>query len=223
LPPRALARLTLPLVILSSLLALGVCVTLVGFIPDLADANTPAYVFGAFARWFAAAVAVMAAGAIAAFMLFRRGSDAAKSLGIAALALCTVAGWQLGFVGYDAFRATRSAYDLVRGAEMAEGGSAGGPFDPRLPVYQVRTYDQTLPFYLGRTTTLVAYRDEMALGLDSEPGLGIATEEAWIPLWKALPQGYALIRLDDHAALAAQGVPMRVVARDLRRVFVARN
>ncbi len=69
----------------------------------------------------------------------------------------------------------------------------------------------------------MAYRDEMALGLDSEPGLGIATEAAWIPQWKALPQGYALIRLDDYAALAAQGVPMRVIARDLRRVFVARN
>jgi hypothetical protein len=90
-------------------------------------------------------------------------------------------------------------------------------------VYQVRTYDQTLPFYLGRTTTLVAYRDELALGLDSEPGLGIATEAAWIPQWTALPQGYALIRLDDYAALAAQDVPMRVIARDLRRVFVARN
>jgi hypothetical protein len=34
-----------------------------------------------------------------------------------------------------------------------------------------------------------------------------------------LPQGYALIRLDDYAALVAQSVPMRVLARDPRRVF----
>jgi len=225
LAPRTLARLSLPLAILSSLLAIGVFVVVGAFIPDLADVNTPADVFRAFAPWIAAAVGVMAVGAIAACLMFRRGTDAAKSLGIAALALCTVAGLQLGFVGYDAFRATRSAYDLVRAAEAAEGGSGGGggPFDSRLPVFQVRTYDQTLPFYLGRTTTLVAYRDEMALGLDSEPGLGIATEAAWIPQWKALPQGYALIRLDDYEALVAQAVPMRVVARDLRRVFVARN
>ncbi len=30
-------------------------------------------------------------------------------------------------------------------------------------------YDQTIPFYLGRTTTLVGYRDELALGIDAEP------------------------------------------------------
>ena len=34
-------------------------------------------------------------------------------------------------------------------------------------------YDQTLPFYLGRTTTLVDYRDELGLGLDAEPEKGI--------------------------------------------------
>jgi len=130
---------------------------------------------------------------------------------------------QVGFVGYDAFRVTRSAYDLVRAAEVVEAQGGGGPLDPRIPVYQVRTYDQTLPFYLGRTTTLVAYRDEMALGLDTEPERGFATEASWIPFWKALPQGYALIRLDDYAALVAQAVPMRVVARDPRRVFVARH
>jgi len=223
LAPRTLARLSLPLAILASLLAIGVVVAVGAFIPDLADVNTPEEVFRAFAPWIAAAVVFMAAGAIVAYLMFRRGTDVAKSLGLAALAVCTVAGLQLGFIGYDAFRATRSAYDLVRAAELAEGGSSGGPFDSRLPVYQVRTYDQTLPFYLGRTTTLVAYRDEMALGLDSEPALGIATEAAWIPQWKALPQGYALIRLDDYDALVAQAVPMRVVARDLRRVFVARN
>jgi 4-amino-4-deoxy-L-arabinose transferase-like glycosyltransferase len=223
LPSRTLALLALPMAVLSLLLAIGVAVALGAFIPVLADANTPAAVFRAFAPWIAAAVGVMTAGAIAVYRLFRRDTAAAKTLGIVVLALSTAAGMQLGFVGYDAFRVTRSAYDLVREAEVAAGGIGGGPFDPRLPVYQVRTYDQTLPFYLGRTTTLVAYRDEMALGLDSEPGLGIATEAAWIPQWKALPQGYALIRLDDYAALVAQGVPMRVIARDPRRVFVARN
>jgi hypothetical protein len=69
----------------------------------------------------------------------------------------------------------------------------------------------------------VAYRDEMALGLDAEPSLGFATEASWIPVWQALPQGYALIRLEDFAALEAQSVPMRVIARDPRRVFVARH
>jgi hypothetical protein len=161
----------------------------------------------------------MAASTIAAFLLFRRGAPAAKTLGIVALSLGSVVGLQIGIIGYDAFRVTRSAYDLVRALEVAN----DGPLDPRIPVFQVHTYDQTLPFYLGRTTTLVAYRDEMALGLDSEPDRGLPTEASWIPLWKALPQGYALIKLDDYAALVAQSVPMRVVARDPRRVLVARR
>ena len=223
LSPGTLARLTWPLALLSTLLAVGVCVTVGGFVADLADVNTPEAVFRAFAPWIAAAVVLMAMANVAALLMFRRGTPAAKTLGIVALALGTLAGLQLGLVGYDAFRATRSAYDLVEAARAAEARDAGGPADPHVPVFQVRTYDQTLPFYLGRTTTLVAYRDEMALGLDSEPERGFATEAAWIPHWTALPQGYALIRLDDYEALVAQAVPMRVVARDLRRVFVARN
>jgi len=223
LPARTLALLVLPLALLSLLLLAALGIVLAGYVPELADANTPADIFHAFGPWIVAAAGVMAATAFAAFLLFRRDGAAAKSLAIVVMALGSVVGMQLGFVGYDAFRATRSAYDLVQEAQAVEATHGGGPLDPRIPVFQVRTYDQTLPFYLGRTTTLVAYRDEMGLGLDIEPERGFATEAAWIPHWTALPQGYALIRLDDYAALVAQSVPMRVVARDPRRVFVARN
>jgi 4-amino-4-deoxy-L-arabinose transferase-like glycosyltransferase len=216
LPSRTLAWLVAPLAVLSSLLLVTLIVVVTRFLPDLADANTPAAVFRAFAPWMSVALGIMVGSAIAAFLLLRRGTPAAKTLGIVALSLGTIGGMQTGITGYDAFRATRSAYDLVQAV-------GSGPRDPAVPVYQVRTYDQTLPFYLGRTTTLVAYRDEMALGLDMEPDRGIATEAAWIPVWNALPQGYALLKLDDYAALVSQAVPMREVARDLRRVFVARH
>jgi hypothetical protein len=223
LPARTLALLVLPLALLSLLLLAALGVVLGAFVPDLADANTPADVFHAFGPWIVAAAAVMAVTAFAAFLLFRRDGGAAKSLAIVVMTLGSVAGMQLGFIGYDAFRATRSAYDLVQDARAVEATHGGDPLDPSIPVFQVRTYDQALPFYLGRTTTLVAYRDEMGLGLDIEPDRGFATEASWIPHWIALPQGYALIRLDDYAALVAQSLPMRVVARDARRVFVARK
>ncbi|HQR11113.1 MAG TPA: glycosyltransferase family 39 protein [Casimicrobiaceae bacterium] len=223
LPFRTLARLVLPLAILSVLLLVGVAVAVRVYIPDLSEPGNPAEVFHAFAPWLVAAVSIMTTGAVAAYLLLRRETSAAKTLAVATLALGTVAGVQVGFIGYDAFRMTRSAYDLVREAAGSIDVARGDPFDPKVPVFQVRTYDQTLPFYLGRTTTLVAYRDEMALGLDVEPGHDFATEAAWIPAWTALTQGYALIKHDDYAALAAQSVPMRVVARDPRRVFVARQ
>ncbi len=57
-------------------------------------------------------------------------------------------------------------------------------------------YDQTLPFYLGRTTTLVDYRDELGPGLDAEPRRGIAHEADWIAAWRSLAQGYALMAPD---------------------------
>jgi hypothetical protein len=84
-------------------------------------------------------------------------------------------------------------------------------------------YDQTLPFYLGRTTTLVEYRDELGPGLDAEPALGIAHMSDWIAKWRGLAQGYALMTPQTHDALVAKDVPMRVVASDTRRVLVARR
>jgi 4-amino-4-deoxy-L-arabinose transferase-like glycosyltransferase len=223
LSPRKIAMMVAPLAIASSVLFVGLSVTMGGAVPDFLDPTTPTEAFRAFASWLLAALGLIAVSATAAFVLLRRGTPAAKTLGIVVLALGGMAGLQSGIIGYDAFRVTRSAFDLVRAAEAAEARGGGGPSDPKVPVFQVRNYDQTLPFYLGKTTTLVAYRDEMALGLDVEPDRGYATEASWVPVWNALPQGYALLKLDDYAALAAQSVPMREVVRDSRRIFVARH
>ena len=89
-------------------------------------------------------------------------------------------------------------------------------------MYQVASYDQTLPFYLGRPTPLVEYRDEMSLGLDAEPAKGYNLP-TWIEAWSAAPQGYALMQRGTAAELAQRNVPFRVLASDARRVFVARR
>jgi hypothetical protein len=113
---------------------------------------------------------------------------------------------------------TRSTADLVarlRADPMA-------PYDARAPFFQVQMYDQTLPWYLRRITTPVAWRDELALGLDAEPDRGIAQTHAWIDRWQSLAQGYALMAPDTWQHLAPT-VPMRVVARNARYVLVARQ
>jgi hypothetical protein len=125
---------------------------------------------------------------------------------------------QVAFVGDDVFRATRSAADIVTALEHST-----PPYDPSAPFYQVEMYDQTLPFYLKRTTTLVDYRDELALGLDAEPERGIAKLADWEARWRALPQAYALMAPDTFEKVTRMGVPLRVVARDPRRVLVARQ
>jgi hypothetical protein len=54
----------------------------------------------------------------------------------------------------------------------------------RRPFYTIRMYDQTLPYYIGRTVTQVEHYDELAMGIASEPDKAIATEAEWRRRWK---------------------------------------
>jgi hypothetical protein len=62
----------------------------------------------------------------------------------------------------------------------------------------------------------------MDLGLDAEPQKG-HQEAEWRPIWQNARQAYALMEHATAAHLAATGLPMRELARDPRRVFVARR
>ncbi len=48
-------------------------------------------------------------------------------------------------------------------------------------------------------------------------------EAAWIEAWNAAPQAYALMPVATATEFAARHLPMRVLAQDPRRVFVARR
>ena len=117
--------------------------------------------FDALGRWVRIAFGIAAVGYALAWVAFRRDSERGKSAGIAALSLTTMLTMQAGFIGSDVFRATRSSADLVTLLENA----SDPPYDRSAPFFQVRMYDQTLPYYLQRTTTLVEYRDELCPGL----------------------------------------------------------
>ncbi|MET0733993.1 MAG: glycosyltransferase family 39 protein [Casimicrobiaceae bacterium] len=190
--------------------------TLVG---RLADARTPALVYAKLNPFIVAGLATAGLGYSLSALAFRRTGEARRTWGVIGLSLATIVAMQLIFSANDAFRATRSAADVVTALE----NETAPPYDAAAPVFQIGMYDQTFPFYLQRTVTLVAFRDEFALGLDAEPRKGIAHEEDWIPLWRSLPQAYALLGQDTLDRLAKQGVPHRVVARDSRRVLIARQ
>lgn len=89
------------------------------------------------------------------------------------------------------------------------------------PVFSVGSYDQSVPFYLGRTVTLVDYRDEMDLGLKAEPHKYGGTSEALIARWPTLPLAYALLDLRALEQWRAAGVPFREVTRNGRRAVIA--
>ncbi|HQU50710.1 MAG TPA: phospholipid carrier-dependent glycosyltransferase [Casimicrobiaceae bacterium] len=219
MPSLRIARLMRPLAVTTTVLGVLVIAGFESVAPRFADGRTPVETLVAYAPWAKTGAALLAAAAVAGWWWLRRGDERSRTLGIATVALGSLVAFQVLIVGLDTFRETRSGYDILREAQNAP----GAPFDRRAPFYQVGSYDQTLPFYLGRTTTLVAYRDEFATGLDMEPDLAIPTMAQWIDLWKARSDGYALIPLADYRQLEAQRLPMRVLARGPRRVLVSRN
>ena len=219
MPPRTLATLTAMLAASTGLLWLMSVVGWSRLAAALADERTPLALYQALGPWVELALGIAATGYAIGWIAFRRDSERGKTIGIVALSLTTLLALQAVYSASDVFRATRSAADLVTVLENA----ADPPYDRSAPFFQVRMYDQTLPFYLERTTTVVEYRDEMGPGLDAEPERGIAREADWIARWRTLPQGYAMLAPDTHRELAAAGVPLRVIASDTRRVLVARR
>lgn len=214
LQTHTLFHLTLPGAIVLIVLAL---VALVGYDPLLAQLPArlqPSEGLVAFGGWIKAALAVAAVGTAGAAFAFRHG---ARFWGAAALALSTLGALQIGNAGFDAFSATRSASAILRSAQTA------AAFAPDAPFFQVAMYDQTVPFYLGRITTPVAFRDELGPGIDAEPDRQIPTLALWAATWERLAQGYALLPPDVYARLAADGTPMRLLAQDARRVVVSRR
>jgi len=165
--------------------------------------------------WIGASIFVFTAGAMVAAWSFRRH---VRSAGIVTLALGSLGASILALGGYDELSRLSSSYYLVREIKARQ-----GPFDRTLPFYSVQMYDQTLPFYLKRPVTLVQYIDEFALGLDAEPDKGIQRVEDWKKRWAALEQGYAILSPSNYEQIAAGGLPMRVLARDPRRVIVSRQ
>ena len=91
------------------------------------------------------------------------------------------------------------------------------------PLFSVRTYDQSLPFYWRRTLTLVDYRGELDYGLRHDPQSAICSLEAFTVRWRQLERGFAVMEPDTLTFLQQQGLPMHIVARDVHRVLVSRQ
>ncbi|MEK6391507.1 MAG: 4-amino-4-deoxy-L-arabinose transferase, partial [Burkholderia gladioli] len=91
---------------------------------------------------------------------------------------------------------------------------------PDTPFYAVEMLDHTLPFYVGHTTTLVAYQDELTFGISREPQKWVPTIEEWERRWRAEPAAVAVMRPERYEALLKAGLPMKLIARDNRRVVV---
>ncbi|VWD17079.1 glycosyltransferase family 39 protein [Burkholderia lata] len=176
------------------------------------DARTPNALYRAFQMWLYAALAVSAALTLAAAWLNRRASVAAA---LAAFGTAWLAFGTIGGTGHDEF-GRYSSGALLAPAVRAE--LAKLPADT--PFYSIEMLDHTFPFYMGHTTIMVQRQDELAFGISMEPNKWIPTVDEWITRWKQETHALAIMPPGQYDTLVKQGVPMRVIARDNRRVIV---
>jgi len=215
LPAKRLARLFAPTAVIWSIIAVITIVFERNILEHIVTERQPLAPLMDYARWIQAGCLTAAASSIGAWACFRLERRTAGAL---ALAFGTLLFTQLAVSGYDTIAESRSSEPLLTRV-VAEHGA----LRKDVPFYSVRMYDQTVPWYLGRTVTQVEHEDELAMGIASEPGRAIKTVKEWTPRWQAIDQAYAIMPPDTFEELRREGLPMRVLGRDPRRVLVARR
>jgi 4-amino-4-deoxy-L-arabinose transferase-like glycosyltransferase len=148
----------------------------------------------------------------ALFVLSRRRRDATEAV------MFLGAGWCLA--GLLAMRAAAAVAPIYSGVMIARAFPA---MPPGAPLYSIASYDQTLPFYWGRTVELVSYRGELDYGLKRDPGAEIPTVTGFVERWTRERGAFAVMEIPMFDELEKRGVPMREVARDAGRVLAARQ
>lgn len=172
------------------------------------DPGSPPEMMAAYSTWLVGSAAIWLIASLAALWLALKDHRLAAPL---VLAGGTLLAGQGALLGHDSLSGATSGWQAARFLKpRIEAGA---------PLYSLQMYDQTLPFYLGRTVTLVNYRDEMDFGLRQEPNKAIAAIADLAPRWNNGPEAYAIMRPQDQSFLSGQ-LQMTVVYRDPRRIVV---
>jgi len=174
----------------------------------------------AYAPWLVAAGTLLAALAAASAVLAWRGRRTASVLALAAAGLAFM---QLAMTGRETLSPAYSAYHAVeraRAALLREAPDTTRPFLDA-PFYVVDAYDHTLPFYLGRTVTMVGSRDELSPSIAWEPQKFVADVPRFVELWRAAPRAYAAFRPAAFETIRGRyGLEARVLGGDANLVIV---
>lgn len=175
----------------------------------LADSETPLPMIEAYALWLAVSTGIWLTGSLAA--LYAAYRDNLRSAVIILAASTFVAGTG-ALQGHENLGRSNSSYHLANDIR---------PLLPAdVPFYSVLMYEQTLPYYLKRTMTLVGYRDEMDFGLEQQPELWLPTLAEFEQRWREQADAFAVMTPETFTQLQEKHLPMREVGRDTRRVVV---
>jgi 4-amino-4-deoxy-L-arabinose transferase-like glycosyltransferase len=175
----------------------------------LADTPNQAELYPNYAPWLATAAVVSLFGLLAGMAFLWRGQ---KVIAVLVLSLGALLTAQIGLSGYESIARERSARHIAEAIR--------GDVKPDVPFYSVLTYEQTLPFYLKRTFTLVQYQDEMAYGIQQEPQRYIPTLAEFAKAWNAQPQALAIMPVYAWTQVQQLGIPLQVIFEDTQHIVV---
>ncbi|MBI4290646.1 MAG: glycosyltransferase family 39 protein [Betaproteobacteria bacterium] len=175
-----------------------------------AQASLPAELLARYVPWLAGAAISLFAGSVLAAAFWWRAKPVwgALALGAGGLAFA-----QLAITGHGELSPVYSAYHIVERARPN--------LKPDAPFYVVNTFDHTLPYYLGRTVTMVGYKDELATSIGWEPERFLPDVAAFTRSWQAEGEAFAVFAARDFENFRkSAGISMQVIAADPRRVLV---
>lgn len=162
-----------------------------------------------YATWLTAAAVLWALTLVAAGVLAWRHRATAALLVLAAGSLPAGLGILLGHENLSPAYSSQAIARVVKPL-----------LTPGVPFYSIRSYEQTLPFYIDRTLTLVEFRGEMKFGIEQEPDKWIPTVQAFRSRWAQDRDAFAIMQIDILPLMQAEGMPMQEIARDKRYVIV---
>lgn len=195
--------------ILPVLFIAGILLGLAPFTAKTADTPLQQELYSAYAVWLTVAAAVWVAGIAAGLWLLRREN---KIAAVIVLAFSSLIAAQIGTSGHNTAARDRSAYHVAE---------AIMPYvKPDIPFYSVMYYEQTLPFYIKRTFTLVQYQDEMDFGIQQEPEKWIPNLAGFAERWNKDKEALAIVQTHRYPEVEALHLPMQEIFRDEHFVVV---
>jgi 4-amino-4-deoxy-L-arabinose transferase-like glycosyltransferase len=162
--------------------------------------------------WVMIAAAVIATGALTASFVLRKYR---KWTAVLALSVTVMIGIEFIERGYEKISPLQSGFGLAQ--------SINKHVTPDTRLYSVKTYDQSAPFYLKRTLTLVEYVDEFEMGQKREPEKFIANLKDFPVAWNAPGAAIAIIQPNAMDEMKALGLDFDVIHQDPRRAAIKKT
>lgn len=175
----------------------------------LADTPNQAALYPHYTLWLVASALITLVGTLVGMWLLWR---AKKRPAVLVLALTALLSAQIALSGYESIARERSAKHIAEAIH--------NEVKPGVPFYSVLTYEQTLPFYLKHTFTLVEYEDEMAYGIQQEPQRRIPTLAEFAEVWKRQPEALAIVPTQFYPLLKQFNLPMQIIFEDTQHIVV---